>query len=93
MFVILAVLTTMSLITSLIISHVTSRAEYIAEIFFRKGIATISRVLLIPYSVILKSTNGKGFLAIIDIHEWHDTELAYEFISDIKQTHVVKVNT
>ena len=81
----------MSPIASLVITHVTSSAEYIAETFYRKGLATISRILLIPYSVILKTKDAQGSLAVIDIHEWHDAEIAYEFISDINNLKVVRV--
>lgn len=74
----------MSPISSLIITQVFHSAEYIADIFRRKEIATVSRILLLPYETMLKNTTqAQGSLAIIDIYEWHDTEKAYSFISDL----------
>ena len=73
----------MSPISSLIITQVHSSPEYIFEIFRKKRIATIIRILLLPYSLILKNSQERGSLAIIDIHEWHDTETAYQFISQL----------
>ena len=83
----------MSPITSLIITQVCNKsAKYIFETFRGKGLATIDRVLLLPYNTILKdSPEEQGCLAIVDIHEWHDTEIAYQFISDLNRGNVVKV--
>ena len=81
----------MSPITSIIITQVYSCAEYIADIFRRKGLANISRILILPYSIILKNSQEQASLAIIDIREWHDTELAYAFISDLNAGNVVKL--
>lgn len=82
----------MSPIRSLIITQVYSSAEYIADTFQRKGLATIIRILLLPYSLILKNPQEQCNLAIIDIHEWHDTEDAYNFISQLNNGNVVKLS-
>jgi hypothetical protein len=81
----------MSPISKLIITQVYSSAEYIADVFQRKGLATISRILLLPYSIILNNSQEHSSLALIDIREWHDTELAYKFISDLNGGNVVKL--
>jgi len=81
----------MSPITSLIITQVHSSAEYIADTFREKGIATVIRILLLPYSLVLKNSEEQGSVAFIDIHEWHDTELAYETVSDLNRGNVVNL--
>lgn len=83
----------MSPITSIIITQVCNNPEYIFETFQKKGLATLRRILLLPYSIILPNSPGEiGCIAIIDIHEWHDTEIAYEFISQLNRGQIAKVN-
>lgn len=48
----------------------------IIEDFYVNDIATISKVALKPYNIDQKLY----YKAYIDIHVWHDTEYAYEFI-------------
>lgn len=75
----------MPFIESLIITLVEDKhsAQYIADVFARKEIATVSHILLIPYSVILKDTRTRGSMALVYIREWCDTEVAWNFIRDL----------
>lgn len=56
--------------------------EYIANVFWRQGIAQVSNITLIPY---LKNTEIYNF-AYITIQEWCDSESAYNFIYRISST-------
>ena len=75
----------MPALSSLLITLVEIKhsARYIANTFARKELATVSHILLIPYSVILKDRKARGSMAIIYIKEWHDTESAWGFIRDL----------
>jgi len=55
-------------------------ADYIMDAFYCQDIATISRVTLVTYN----TKYGRLNRAYIDIHEWHPTEGAYNFIQRIK---------
>jgi hypothetical protein len=72
-----------SVIKSLFISaiEVSYSADNIMEIFYCQNIATISRITLIPY----ETKTGLRNRAYIDIHEWHPTEAAYNFIKRLKE--------
>ncbi len=72
-----------SVIKSLFITaiEVSYTAEYIIEMFYCQNIATISRITLVPY----ESKTGLRNRAYIDIHEWHPTEAAYNFIKRLKE--------
>jgi len=60
--------------------EVSYTADYIIEMFYCQNIATISRITLVPY----ESKTGLRNRAYIDIHEWHPTEAAYNFIKRLK---------
>ena len=70
-------------IKSLFISaiDVSYSADYIMDMFYCQNIATISRITLVPY----ESISGVRNRAYIDIHEWHPTEAAYNFIKRLKE--------
>ena len=72
-----------SVIKSLFISaiEVSYSADDIMDMFYCQNIATISRITLIPY----ESISGVRNRAYIDIHEWHPTEAAYNFIKRLKE--------
>jgi hypothetical protein len=55
-------------------------ADYIMDAFYCQDIATISRVTLVTY----KTKYGLLNRAYIDIHEWHPTEGAYNFIQRLR---------
>ncbi len=69
-------------IKSLFISaiDVSYSADDIMDVFYCQNIATISRITLVPY----ESKTGVRNRAYIDIHEWHPTEAAYNFIKRLK---------
>ena len=73
-----------SVIKSLFINaiDVSFTADDIMDVFYCQDIATISRVTLVPF------LRGDGFLnrAYLDIHEWHTTESAYNFIQRLKDS-------
>ena len=73
-----------SVIKSLFINaiDVSFTADDIMDVFYCQDIATISRVTLVPF------LRGDGFLnrAYLDIHEWHTTEAAYNFIQRLKDS-------
>ena len=71
-----------AVIKSLFISaiEVSYSADDIMDMFYCQNIATISRITLIPY----ESISGVRNRAYIDIHEWHPTEAAYNFIKRLK---------
>jgi hypothetical protein len=59
---------------------VSFTADYIIDAFYCQDIATINRVTLIPYKTKARHLNR----AYIDVHEWHSTESAYNFIQRLK---------
>lgn len=66
-------------IKSLFIPHVELYvdAEFIMNLFYENNIATISRVTF--------ENNVSSYKrAYIDIYEWHDSEIAYNFIKRLK---------
>ena len=71
-----------SVINSLFVPaiDVNFTADYIMEAFYCQDIATISRVTLISYTI----KTGIYNRAYLDIHEWHPTEAAYNFIQRLK---------
>jgi hypothetical protein len=71
-----------SVIKSLFIPAVdiSFTADYVMDAFYCQDIATIGRVALVPY----ESKRGLRYRAFIDIHEWHSTEGAYNFIQRLK---------
>ena len=71
-----------TIINSLFIPAIDSsfKADDIIDVFYCQDIATISRVTVIPY----ESITGVRNRAYIDIHEWHPTEAAYNFIQRLK---------
>jgi hypothetical protein len=56
-------------------------ADHIMDAFYCQDIATISRVTLVPFN----TKSGPLNRAYLDIHEWHPTETAYNFIQRLKQ--------
>ena len=82
----------MPAIKSLLITLVEdkhSSAEYIADFFDTKEIAKVSRILLLPYSVLMNSESMRGAMAFVEIEEWYDTEIAWEFIRDLNDPNIV----
>ena len=51
--------------------------EYIANVFWRQGIAQVEQITLIPY---IKNSDEICNIAYIGIYEWFDTESAFNFI-------------
>lgn len=68
----------MSTIMNLMIPCIEAEytAEYIANVFWNQNIAQVSRITLIPY---LEDTNIYQ-IAYIDIANWCDSEIAYNFL-------------
>ncbi len=60
--------------------EVSFTADQVIDAFYCQNIATISRVSLIPY----ESKSGLRYRAYADIHEWHPSEAAYNFIQRLK---------
>ena len=73
-----------SVIKSLFIGAIetTFTADHIMDVFYCQDIATTSRVTLVPFN----SKSGPLNRAYIDIHEWHTTEAAYNFIQRLKDS-------
>jgi hypothetical protein len=57
-------------------------ADHIMDAFYCQDIATISRVTLVTFN----AKSGPLNRAYIDIHEWHTTEAAYNFIQRLKDS-------
>jgi hypothetical protein len=76
----------MNSIRSIYIPHVEEgiTAEYIMDVIYSNGIATVSRITLIPYYFPSKYSGETYKQAFIDIYAWHETETAYEFIQALK---------
>jgi hypothetical protein len=76
----------MNPIASIYIPHVEQgiTAEYIMNAFEANEIATVSRITLIPYYSPSKYSGETYRQAFIEIHSWHETEAAYEFIQGLK---------
>lgn len=55
-------------------------ADYIINTFYCQSIATVSRVT----STSFHNKYGKYNRIYLDIHEWHPTEIAYNFIQRLK---------
>jgi hypothetical protein len=65
--------------------------HYIFDALYTADIATVSRVTLLPYQewspfmqTLLEFTR-----AYVEIHEWHDTEAAFNLISALKKGDIV----
>ena len=71
----------MPVIKSLFISCIepSYTAEYIMQSFCVNDIATVSKIILVPFT---KKT-GNFMRAYIDIAYWHETEAAYDFIQSL----------
>ena len=71
----------MPVIKSLFISCIepSYTAEYIMQSFCVNDIATVSKIILVPFT---KKT-GNFLRAYIDIAYWHETEAAYNFIQSL----------
>jgi hypothetical protein len=71
-----------SVIKSLFIGAIETSftADHIMDAFYCQDIATISRVTLVPF----KAKYGLLNRVYLDIHEWHTTEAAYNFIQRLK---------
>lgn len=72
----------MTVIKSLFIASVDPKynADYIMDAFYCQNVATISRVTLVP----CETKFGIKNRAYIDVHEWHPSEAAYNFIQRLK---------
>jgi hypothetical protein len=73
-----------SVIKSLFIGAIETSftADHIMDAFYCQDIATISRVTLVPFNAKSGSLNR----VYLDIHEWHTTEAAYNFIQRLKDS-------
>jgi hypothetical protein len=76
----------MNPIKSIYIPHVEQgiTAEYIMNAFEANEIATVSKITLVPNYSPSKYSGEIYVQAFIDIHSWHETESAYEFIQTLK---------
>lgn len=77
----------MSALMSLSISDIENgvNAQHIANVFYYQNIATIKRITLVPYIKAIGRFDYKCYQkAYIDIYEWHDSEVAYNFIQRVK---------
>ena len=72
-----------NVIKSLFIPSIDVRfnSDYVMDAFYCQNIATISRVTLVPFVSKSGILFNRGYL---DIHEWHPTESAYNFIQRLK---------
>lgn len=53
-------------------------ADYIMDVFYTNSIASVSRVTF--------ENDGSAYKrAYVDIYEWHDSEIAYNFIKRLKE--------
>lgn len=73
-----------SVVKSLFIGAIETSftADHIMDAFYCQNIATISRVTLVPFN----AKSGPLNRAYLDIHEWHTTEAAYNFIQRLKDS-------
>ena len=73
-----------SVIKSLFIGVIETSftADHIMDAFYCQDIATISQVTIVPFN----SKSGPLNRAYLDIHEWHTTEAAYNFIQRLKDS-------
>ena len=73
-----------SVIKSLFIGVIETSftADHIMDAFYCQDIATISQVTIVPFN----SKSGPLNRAYLDIHEWHTTEVAYNFIQRLKDS-------
>lgn len=55
-------------------------ADYIMDTFYCQSIATVSKVSFVSFH----NKYGKYNRVYLDIHEWHPTEVAYNFIKRLK---------
>ena len=55
-------------------------ANYITDTFYLNGIATVSRITLLPFTKKTETYNR----AYVDIYEWHETESAYSFVNRLR---------
>jgi hypothetical protein len=72
----------MNTITSIYIPHIENYfgAEYIADVLYKNGVATVSKIVFEPY----KDRTVTYKKAYVDIKNWHDTESAFWFISRLR---------
>ena len=56
--------------------NISFTADYVIDAFYCQNIATISRVTLVPYD--------SCYRVYLDIHEWHASEAAYNFIQRLR---------
>jgi hypothetical protein len=81
----------MCALMSLYIPHIEYGidAQFIANVFYYQNIATIKRITLVPYIKPIGKYDYMCFQrAYIDIHMWHDSEVAYNFIQRVKKPKV-----
>ena len=74
----------MSFIKSILIQNIDTSidSDYIIEALYCNNIATVSRITLIE----CETKSGNYNKAYVDIHEWHETEVAYNLINKIKDS-------
>jgi hypothetical protein len=72
----------MSIIKNLFIPCVEADilADNIIESFYMNDIATVSKVILIPFT----REEKLYYKAYLEIHEWHETESGYNFVKRLK---------
>jgi hypothetical protein len=73
-------------ITTLFIPHVETYidAQYIIDIFSKKNIATVSKILIIPSLYTSKYSEEVYNSVYVEIEVWHDTEASYSFIKGLR---------
>jgi hypothetical protein len=78
----------MNSIRSIYIPHVEEgiTAEYIMDVIYSNGIATVSRITLLPNISSNKYSGNTYMEAYIDIDSWHETETAYKFIQQLRKS-------
>ena len=78
----------MNSIKSIYIPHVEEgiTAEYIMDVIYSNGIATVSRITLLPNISSNKYSGNTYMEAYIDIDSWHETETAYNFIQQLHKS-------
>ena len=78
----------MNSIRSIYIPHVEEgiTAEYIMDVIYSNGIATVSRITLLPNIYSNKYSSETYREAYIDIDSWHETEAAYSFIQQLHKS-------
>jgi len=80
-------------ITSFVIDGLDANCNphYIFDALYTADIATVSRVTMLPYQEWspFMQTMLEFTRAYVEVHEWHDTEAAFNMISSLKKNQIV----